>query len=302
MAQLQKLLLMLAFSASIHYPPGGPSATEIFGANAPRCFSYDAEVQAIRKTLATVLNQFEDGTVDPADIVVFSDSQSALEAIENRNVALTTGGIDAILTLVGHLQRTYGIEVNLQWIPGHIGLQGNERADTLAKLGSTCHQTDIPTSYAVTRSAIAEIGKERWQRKWAASSKSRVFFEYKQAPSGRDPWHKLNRHDQSTIFRWRTGHAEINGHLNRINPERAPNCRHCSHPYETIEHLLVECPGLDEARRSLLPAAPSIATCLWGGVSQLRRTAKFARFATRGPEAQGRPANAGQVVSGIRLS
>ena len=121
------------------------------------------------KTLATVLNQFEDGTVDPTDIAVFSDSQSALEALLNRSVALTTGGIDAILTLAGRLQETYGIEIHLQWIPGHIGLQGNERADTLAKFGATRQQTDIPTSYAAARTAIAEIGRKRWLRRWVAS-------------------------------------------------------------------------------------------------------------------------------------
>ena len=98
----------------------------------------------------------------------------------------------------------------------------NERADTKAKFGATRQQTDIPTSYAAARTAIAETGRERWLRRWAASSKSWVFYDYKQAPSGRDPWHKLNRQDQSTIFRWRTGHAEINSHLNRIKKKWTP--------------------------------------------------------------------------------
>ena len=58
---------------------------------------------------------------------------------------------------------------------GNVIFMKNERADTLAKFGATRQQTDIPTSYAAARTAIAETGRERWLRRWAASSKS---YEY----------------------------------------------------------------------------------------------------------------------------
>ena len=55
---------------------------ELSGPCGAHCSNYEAEIVAIQKTLNTLLNCFEDGTVEPTDIVLFSDSQSAILAIE----------------------------------------------------------------------------------------------------------------------------------------------------------------------------------------------------------------------------
>ena len=46
------------------------------------CTNYDAEVTAIQKTLDTILQHMQNKEINPKDIVIFSDSQSAIQAVE----------------------------------------------------------------------------------------------------------------------------------------------------------------------------------------------------------------------------
>ena len=47
------------------------------------CTNYDAELVAIQKTLDTIFQHLEDGKLEAKDIVLFSDSQSVIQAVEN---------------------------------------------------------------------------------------------------------------------------------------------------------------------------------------------------------------------------
>ena len=47
------------------------------------CSNYDAEAIAISKALTMITNKMGEGTVPPVDVVVFTDSQSALDAIDS---------------------------------------------------------------------------------------------------------------------------------------------------------------------------------------------------------------------------
>ena len=42
---------------------------------------------------------------------------------------------------------TVHCKVHLQWIPAHCGIAGNERADSLAKKGSSSHQPQVSTTF-----------------------------------------------------------------------------------------------------------------------------------------------------------
>ena len=66
---------------------------------------------------------------DIIGVVIFSDSLSALQSIKAQNEDTF---IVEILTLCTHSQYK-GIPINLEWIPGHCDITGNEVADTAAK-------------------------------------------------------------------------------------------------------------------------------------------------------------------------
>ena len=92
---------------------------------------------------------------------------------------------------------------------------------------------------------------------------------------------KLERKEQSIMFRLRTQHAPLHHHLNRLNPMYGPLCHLCDHAYETVEHFLFECPNLRDLRKELLPPIPDINNTLFGDVSQLEQTSKYYNMAHR---------------------
>ena len=94
-----------------------------------------AEVIAIKKTIAKIEQEFEITNAIPKDLFILTDSQSALDAIENFK-SESSKQIEDLLQICHSASHRYGINITLQWIPGHCGIYGNEKADALAKLGS----------------------------------------------------------------------------------------------------------------------------------------------------------------------
>ena len=241
------------------------------------CSNYEAELMAITASVELLHQEFELRKRKPCDLVIFSDSSSALDALktppfQHPEVEKTARAIHNLLT-------SYNIKVTLQWIPGHNDIFGNEKADKLAKEGTQKPQKDNPCTMDNVKNILKNQSKEMWQNKWATGTTGRAYFAERSKPKKNDSINQLHRPDQSLIFQFRTGHAAVNMHLNRLNPLHAPMCRYCPHAYETTTHLLLECPGLQILRRKLLPQNPNVHNTLYGPLKQLRLTANFIRLA-----------------------
>ena len=77
------------------------------------CINYDAEVVAIPKTLDSIHHHLEEGCFPPNDIVIFSDSQSAIQAVENWQDG-TAKGIENILKTCDKIMTLYGVKITIQ--------------------------------------------------------------------------------------------------------------------------------------------------------------------------------------------
>lgn len=67
------------------------------------------------------------------EICIVTDSSSAIKAIASPNFAPTN---DCVMAIRNNLEclKSGGTKVYLAWVPSHVGIQGNERADELASL------------------------------------------------------------------------------------------------------------------------------------------------------------------------
>ena len=247
-----KATVYAGFGVHLKYPDG--SEEDLSEPCGNICSNYTAEIKAITTAIDHLHRKYE--TFEPTDVVVFTDSQSALEALQTHQSRNTE--IDALMRTMTAFSTRYMKKIWLQWIPGHSDVQGNVKADQLARKGAQQEQFDTDVSLDTVKSILKNNSKEDWLTRWAQGTTGRNVFCEMAKPNKKDPINMLNRADQTLIFQLRTGHTKINAHINRIDPTHPPNCRNCEYPYETVEHLLLECPGVEGLRRVYLPTLPTI--------------------------------------------
>jgi hypothetical protein len=60
-----------------------------------------------------------------------------------------------------------GFTVNMQWVPSHVGVAGNEKADYLAKMGTSCPQPAIAPTLSSAKGIIeaavrSKVKNDHW--------------------------------------------------------------------------------------------------------------------------------------------
>ena len=78
------------------------------------------------------LNFFNDLYQAPMAVAVLSDSLSALQAVKNNSKSSREDVVKEIV-VVCHQLITRGTDIVLQWVPSHVGVPGNESADSAPK-------------------------------------------------------------------------------------------------------------------------------------------------------------------------
>ena len=73
------------------------------------------------------------------NIAIFTDS---LQALNSADPDQMIQGLHS-----SHAKLTAQFTVSLQWVPVHVGLTGNEKADRLAEIGSQAPQAQNPVTY-----------------------------------------------------------------------------------------------------------------------------------------------------------
>ena len=258
----------------IQYPDG--SSNELFEACGEKCTNYEAEMMAIETAIYHLSTIFQACPSKARNIVIFSDSQSVLQALESDP---HSQDLTQIVLGTHHLKTSFGISLVMQWIPGHSQTPGNDRADTLAKRGSRQEQPNIPISFHTAKQIIKTNSKQDWMDRWAQGKTGRAVFKHMTTTKTNDCIDQLERKEQATIFRLRTQHIQLNLHLNRIKPEHPPMCPLCDYPYETVDHHLFHCAPLSDLRATLLPPRPTRDNTLYGKPQQLKRTCTFHNMA-----------------------
>ena len=100
----------------------------------------------------------------PMFVTVLSDSLSALAAIERDGKSSREDVVIEILS-VAHQLEVRGCAVQLQWVPAHVGLAGNELADRAAK-AAAANRDAIPVNMTFALADIkGKLTKAIW-RKW----------------------------------------------------------------------------------------------------------------------------------------
>jgi ribonuclease HI len=203
---------------------------------------FQAEMAAVLKASSHLINT----NTTNQNIHIFCDSQATLMAIESAKIKhRTTQETVEVLNSLGESNN-----LRLLWIPAHSDYEGNERADTLAKKGSSNDDSitiKLPTPQAVWKTLTREMSLQQANERWEKSSTSH--FKAKWKEHYRKDLGKLSRSGLRIATQILTGHASINYHLNKYKPHLiSKTCPFCKEEDETINHFIGKCPKWFEQR------------------------------------------------------
>jgi hypothetical protein len=188
---------------------------------------------------------------------IYTDSRMTLDSLKNSNIH--TFLIEEIRRKMMEMGKM-NWNIHLCWVKAHVGIQGNELADTLAKEAAT--DEDITECYRRVPKSVVKIelcskSVEKWQMEWGKTTKGKITKEYVTVVAERLKM-KLNITQNFTCMV--TGHGNIRSYLHRFKIIDTPICP-CGTTDQTIEHLLYECELLTKERDNLISAVLKTDVC-----------------------------------------
>lgn len=204
---------------------------------------FQTEVLAIHICAEEILKKRTTGKI----YNIFSDSQAALMALQKeRCTSKIVSECKLLLNQVGHNNF-----INIIWIPGHSGHEGNEMADELARRGSSSPvQGPLPSLPLAWSESSAAIEKwvttltEDYHNSKVGLTQSRSLIN----PSLHSKLSLANRTNLKLFLGYLTGHHPTNYFLQKIGAVADATCRLCGEGPETTTHLLQRCWALARSR------------------------------------------------------
>ena len=181
-------------------------------------FSENSVFQAELMAILQAIKWFK--TTNYMSCLINSDSLSGLNALQDTQ---TTDHLTQSILL--QLQSTEK-HIFFRWVRCHVGLHGNERADTLAReaainSNSTFLFTPFPLSLIKRKSKLTILST--WQQLWDQSPKGRYTYQF---------FPKISQDLQITsraLILFLTNHGPFQSYLYKINRSPSPFCVCGSH-------------------------------------------------------------------------
>ena len=138
-----------------------------------------------------------------------------------------------------------GKTISFCWVPSHVGIKGNEKADTAARAALSLPVVNFKIPYTDIKTQIKAHFVKLWQEHWNGV----VFNKLKpiKPALGLTKFPNINRRrDETVLHRLRIGHSYLT-HSFLLKQNDHPECTTCSCAL-TVEHILLHCPALSSSR------------------------------------------------------
>lgn len=212
------------------------------------CSVYSAELYAILSAVKQVFNIGKDGE----KFIIYTDSNSVLSSLKQ-----LIPSHNLVQEVQDWLALTYmrkNIKIGFCWVPAHVGVDGNERADKAAKeAAENLNVAKVKIPFIDFKDDIHKYFLENWQERWSSLTSN---FKLKYIKPSVRKWSQntLDRRTSVTLTRLRIGHSHLtHSYLLKSDEERqVPYCDVCQTDI-TVQHILTNCNKFAiERRRNLL--------------------------------------------------
>ena len=208
---------------------------------------FTAELQALKMAFDLI------ETSNGHQFIVFTDSLSSLLALKGHELKhpSVTALREAYSNLV-QLQKS----VVLAWVPSHVGIQGNEKVDALAKEALQMDVTNLYLPHTDYRPNINGFVKSKWQELWDSFPENKL---YRVKPTVGTWGHTApsKRRDDLVLSRARIGHTYLT-HAYLLHGDERPYCIPCDCAV-TVGHILIDCHEYSHIRQKYY-AVPDLKT------------------------------------------
>ena len=127
---------------------------------------------------------------------------------------------------------------HLCWIPSHIGVRWNERADSAAKSALDLIPDNFKIPYTDLKPKINRFPHTKWQQPWDSNIHIKLFL-IKPTLGGWRPTLRKSRKEQVIVSRLRMDPTRLT-HSNILIQEQQPQCGTRQTPL-TVKPLFMEC-------------------------------------------------------------
>ena len=160
-----------------------------------------------------------------SDFIIFSDSLSVLQSLHNCHIANP-------LLLDVLLKHNDLAELNhfvFCWLPSHVEIKGNEKANTAAKSALTLNISDLKIPFTDFKHCINTFVHNKWQMSWNAAVLNKL-HSIKPSLGEWQPSYRIDGKEEVTLFRLRIGYTFIT-HSFLLKGEDWRLCIPCQEPF-----------------------------------------------------------------------
>lgn len=152
-----------------------------------------------------------------------------------------------------------GHSVTLRWIPGHSKIEGNEKADSAAKIAADggrketdCWSSLTHVKKKLKRTRLAELSAWHQLKMQEREASRREFYVPRRKCGIESTLGKAPKKYAARYYQLKIGHGAVGTFRARIGDIETPKCWWCSAREQTVIHLYTECRRWREERRKLI--------------------------------------------------
>ena len=197
---------------------------------------FTAELTALMYAITYIQNL-------PGRFVIYTDSYSSISALRQLKISN-----NYIISRILQILATSDEKIIIEWVPSHVGIIGNEAADTLATKSISMPENKKPCiPLEDMKKSVKNKLSENWQTDWSRINTKLHHLKTILGPTVRTD---LDRKLQVCLTRLRLGTCMLT-HGHHITKAARPVCQTCQCNM-TLQHVLVDCPVFVMERRPMM--------------------------------------------------